>query len=342
SSCYSVFEMAGGLIPWLGHVLEFPKDTIKFLERMKKKHGDVLMVQLGGFYITFPQDPLSLGAFVKETPEKLDFNLFARNLVQQLFGYRSIGNEKQILMTTSHKHLRGAGLEVLTRAMMCNLQNVMLQNIVSSADQTNWVEDRYSCTSEGSTEKAKEKDLTGSRERGGKQGSEGIWPGSPTWWPFDPPDLPFDPLLHCSFVTAVLQDMTFEMADGCEYHIRKGDRMAVFPYSAFHTNPEIHPDPHSIKYDCFLNPDGSKKTDFYKAGTKVKYYNMPFGAGVSMYPGRFFANNELKQFVFLMLVYFEFELKNPDEKIPDTDVNRLGFGALHPIRDIQFQYRLRF
>uniref|UniRef100_A0A8C4EAJ2 Uncharacterized protein n=1 Tax=Dicentrarchus labrax TaxID=13489 RepID=A0A8C4EAJ2_DICLA len=326
-----------GLIPWLGHVLEFPKDTIKFLERMKKKHGDVLMVQLGGFYITFPQDPLSLGAFVKETPEKLDFNLFARNLVQQLFGYRSIGNEKQILMTTSHKHLRGAGLEVLTRAMMCNLQNVMLQNIVSSADQTNWVEDRYSCTarilfSGLATYPFLAMHHTSLKEEVNKvlkeSGQEVLHGG---------------PLIHltCDMLTKT-PILDRAMADGCEYHIRKGDRMAVFPYSAFHTNPEIHPDPHSIKYDCFLNPDGSKKTDFYKAGTKVKYYNMPFGAGVSMYPGRFFANNELKQFVFLMLVYFEFELKNPDEKIPDTDVNRLGFGALHPIRDIQFQYRLRF
>ncbi|XP_044079552.1 7-alpha-hydroxycholest-4-en-3-one 12-alpha-hydroxylase-like [Siniperca chuatsi] len=143
-------------------------------------------------------------------------------------------------------------------------------------------------------------------------------------------------------VRAVLQDMTFKMADGCEYHIRKGDRMAVFPYSAVHTDPEIHPDPHLFKYDCFLNPDRSRKTDFYKAGEKVRYYNMPFGAGVSMCPGRLFANNELKQFVFLMLVYFEFELKIPDEKISDTDVKRLGFGALHPIRDIQFRYRFRF
>ncbi|TKS83044.1 7-alpha-hydroxycholest-4-en-3-one 12-alpha-hydroxylase [Collichthys lucidus] len=143
-------------------------------------------------------------------------------------------------------------------------------------------------------------------------------------------------------VRSVLQDMTLKMANGCEYRIPKGDRMAVFPYSAVHLNPEIHPDPHSFKYDRFLNPDGSKKTDFYKDGKNVKYYSMPWGAGVSMCPGRFFANNELKQFVFLMLVYFDLELKNPDEKTPRYDVSRLGFGALHPVRDIQFRYSLRF
>ncbi|KAL7386740.1 hypothetical protein ABVT39_012682 [Epinephelus coioides] len=134
---------------------------------------------------------------------------------------------------------------------------------------------------------------------------------------------------------AVLQDMTVKMADGREYFICKGDRMAVFPYIA-HIDPEIHPDPHSFKYGRFLNPDGSKKTDFYKAGKKVKYYSMPWGAGVSMCPGRFFATNELKQFAFLMLVYFEFELKNPDENIPEIDFRRWGFGSMQTDRDVQF------
>ncbi|TKS83043.1 7-alpha-hydroxycholest-4-en-3-one 12-alpha-hydroxylase [Collichthys lucidus] len=163
----------------MGHVLEFRRDSIKFLDRMKQKHGDVFTVQLGGFYLTFILDPLSLGTFVKESPEKLDFNTFARNLVERLFGYKSLGNEKQPLMKTSHKHLRGPGLEVLTQAMMCNLQNVMLQNIDSSTDQKTWLEDRlFKCSYKavfragylslfgnashncepGSVEKAKEKD----------------------------------------------------------------------------------------------------------------------------------------------------------------------------------------
>ncbi|MBN3280585.1 CP8B1 hydroxylase, partial [Polyodon spathula] len=69
---------------------------------------------------------------------------------------------------------------------------------------------------------------------------------------------------------------------------------------------------------------------------------MPWGAGVTMCPGRFFATNELKQFVFLMLTYFEFELENPDEEIPSIDVTRWGFGSMQPVRDVQFKYRLRF
>uniref|UniRef100_A0A8D0APG5 Uncharacterized protein n=1 Tax=Sander lucioperca TaxID=283035 RepID=A0A8D0APG5_SANLU len=130
-----------GLIPWLGHGLEFCKDTIKFLEKMKQKYSDVFMVQLGGNYITFIIDPLSFGAFVKDSQEKLDFNMIARKLLHRVFGYKLLGNEHKIIMKSSYKHLRGPGLEVLTHSMMCNLQNVMLQNIGSSAVQKTWLED---------------------------------------------------------------------------------------------------------------------------------------------------------------------------------------------------------
>ncbi|GAA6226253.1 5-beta-cholestane-3-alpha,7-alpha-diol 12-alpha-hydroxylase-like [Lates japonicus] len=474
-----------GFIPWLGHVLEYRRDTAKFLERMKQKHGDVFTAQLGGFYITFMQDPLSLGAFVKESRKRLDFNTFARHLVYRIFGYKSMGNEHPILMSTSQKHLNGAGLEVLTQSMMHNLQNIMLQEIDKAGDQRSWMEDelfKYSYNiifragylslfgnvspmSEGSAEKAKEKDKAESEdlfhkflkydhvfpslahgilmprekmeaeklktffwntlslqkvktkdnisgwvldmqrareEMGIKESmidrymlvllwvSQGNTGPSAFWLLFflmKHPEamaavqgeidnvlkesgqevLLGGPLINLTcdmlmktpildsvveetlrlisaptLIRSVVENMTFKMADGREYHIRKGDRLAVFPHSTVHSDPEIHPDPKSFKYDRFLNPDGSKKTVFYKAGKRVKYYNMPFGAGVSMCPGRFFANNELKQFVFLMLVYFEFELKNPDEKIPDPVLSRLGFGALHPISEIQFRYRLRF
>ncbi|XP_078520350.1 5-beta-cholestane-3-alpha,7-alpha-diol 12-alpha-hydroxylase-like [Lissotriton helveticus] len=140
----------------------------------------------------------------------------------------------------------------------------------------------------------------------------------------------------------VLEDMNLQMADGREYAIRKGDRVALFPYIAVQMDPEVHPEPHIFKYNRFLNPDGSKKVDFYKDGKKVKYFSMPWGGGVSICPGRFFAVNELKQFVFLMLTYFEFELLDPQEDIPPIDQKRWGFGTLHPIHDIQFRYRLRF
>ncbi|XP_063742741.1 7-alpha-hydroxycholest-4-en-3-one 12-alpha-hydroxylase-like [Eleginops maclovinus] len=473
-----------GLIPWLGHVLEFRRNTLNFLERMKQKHGDVFTVQLGGCYITFLQDPLSFGSIVKESREKLDFSKFAIQLVYRVFGYEAVEDGHTILQMASNKHLKGDGLEVMTQAMMSNLQNLMLHNIGTSADQRTWMDDglfNYSYNTvfragylslfgnepnntEGNDTKAKEKDRVDSQalfyefrkydqlfpnlaygillprqrleverlmgifldsvsvqkiksrdnvsrwlwdiqqsteEKGVKESmisrymfvllwaSQGNTGPSAFWLllflmkhpeamaavkeevdkvlkEFEQEVQRGGPLINLTremlmktpvldsaveetlrlttapvLTRAVIQDMTLKMADGREYFIRKGDRMATFPYSAVHIDPEIHPDPHAFKYDRFLNPDGTKKTDFYKAGKKVKYYNMPWGAGVSMCPGRFFATNELKQFVFLMLVYFEFDLKNPDEKIPEIDFRRWGFGSMQPDRDVQFRYRLR-
>lgn len=474
-----------GIIPWLGHVLEFRRDTLKFIERMQKKHGDVFTIQLGGFYITFLQDPLSFGAFVKESREKLDFSKFAKALVRKVFGYVAEEEEHHLLQVTSNKHLKGDGLKLMTEAMMDNLQTLMLHRVGSVSDQNPWIEDglfMYSynilfrggylslygntpAESEESEEKAKEKDRAESQalfcefrkydqlfpnlaygvvtpterieakrlmgkfwnalsvqkmmtknnisgwirdmqqarhewgmntsmidrymfvllwasqgntgpssfwlllylmkhpealeavkeevDRVVKESGQEIRRGGPLI------NLTHEMLLRTPVLDsaldeslrltaaplltrAVLEDMTLKMADGREYFIRKGDRMAMFPYSAVHIDPEIHPDPHSFKYDRFLNPDGSKKTDFYKQGKKVRYYNMPWGAGVSMCPGRFFASNEMKQFVFLMLAYFEFELKNPDENIPEIDYRRWGFGSMQPVKDVQFRYRLRF
>ncbi|XP_053294410.1 7-alpha-hydroxycholest-4-en-3-one 12-alpha-hydroxylase-like [Pleuronectes platessa] len=474
-----------GLIPWLGHVLEFSRNAFKFIEMKKQKHGDVFTVLLGGCYITFLQDPLSLGAFVKESREKLDFRPFAKQLVQRVFGYVSGEHDHTFLRATSNKNLQGEGLKVLSQAMMDNLQNLMSREIGSAADESSWKEDglfmysynilfrasyltlygNASPKSEEGEEKAKEKDRAESeslfkefrkfdqlfpklaygvlsprerleaktlrelicntlsvqkmkmkneisgwiwdmhqyREENGmkesminrymlallwasqgntgpasfwlllflmkhpeamravkeeidkvlKESGQEVRRGGPSI------NLTFEmlketPILDSALeetlrlcvapviTRVVLQDMTLKMADGREYIIRKGDRLAMFPYSAVHIDPEIHPDPHSFKYDRFLNPDGSKKTDFYKNGQKVKFHSMPWGSGVSMCAGRFFASSEIKQLVFLVLAYFEIELKNPEEKIPEFDFSRWGMGTMHPNREVQFRYRPTF
>ncbi|XP_062978890.1 7-alpha-hydroxycholest-4-en-3-one 12-alpha-hydroxylase-like [Elgaria multicarinata webbii] len=138
----------------------------------------------------------------------------------------------------------------------------------------------------------------------------------------------------------VMQEMDIKMADGKEYTLRKGDDLLLSPFLALQTDPEIHPDPHTFKYDRFVTPDGIKK-EFYKNGEKLKYYSMPFGGGTGLCPGRFFAVNEMKMFVFLMLAYFDMELVNAEEEMPMIDVRRHGFGTTKPSHDVQFKYRLR-
>ncbi|XP_010884524.4 5-beta-cholestane-3-alpha,7-alpha-diol 12-alpha-hydroxylase [Esox lucius] len=475
-----------GPLPWLGHVLEFRRDTAKFLERMKRKHGDIFTVQLGGYYFTFLMDPLSFGAVVKEPRTNLDFTKFAEQLVKKVFGYHPMENDHKFLQASSNKHLMGDGLVVLTQAMMTNLQNLMLQSKETRENnQKTWNEDglfHYSYNivfragylslfgnetpkSTESLEKAIDIDRKKSQELfyefrkydqlfprlaygvlppGKKREAERLkrlfwnmlsvhklktrenvsgwvreqqqereehgmeefmqdrfmflllWAsqgntGPAAFWlllylmkhpdamravqqeaekvlketgqevkhggPLV--DLTRDMLLKTPILDsaveetlrltvapvltrAVLKDMSLKLADGNEYWLREGDRVAMFPYTAVQMDPDVHQDPVPFKYDRFLTADGAKKTDFYKGGKKLKYYNMPWGAGHTMCPGRFFATNELKQFVFLMLIYFDFELKNPDEKIPDIDINRWGFGSMQPTKDVQFRYRLKF
>ncbi|XP_044539639.1 5-beta-cholestane-3-alpha,7-alpha-diol 12-alpha-hydroxylase-like [Gracilinanus agilis] len=141
---------------------------------------------------------------------------------------------------------------------------------------------------------------------------------------------------------SVMQDMTLKMDDGREYALRKGDEISIFPYLFLHMDPEIHPDPTTFKYDRFLNPDGSPKVDFYKQGKRIKSHILPWGAGTSLCPGRFFALNEMKMFVFLMVVQYDIELVDQEVEIPPIDVKRWGIGAMQPIYDVPFRYRMRF
>ncbi|NWW74882.1 CP8B1 hydroxylase, partial [Climacteris rufus] len=142
-------------------------------------------------------------------------------------------------------------------------------------------------------------------------------------------------------VRAVLQDTSLRTSSGTELTLRKGDRLALFPHISVQMNPEIHEEPHKFKYDRFVNPDGTKK-DFYKNGKKLKFVSMPWGAGVSICPGRFFATAEMKLFVFLMLSHFDLELVSEEEEIPAIDISRWGFGTMQPVHDVRFRYRPRF
>uniref|UniRef100_A0A3Q2VH74 Uncharacterized protein n=1 Tax=Haplochromis burtoni TaxID=8153 RepID=A0A3Q2VH74_HAPBU len=117
-----------GLIPWLGHVLEFRRNTLKFLERMEKKHGDIFTVQLGGFYITFVQDPFSFGGFIKESRDKLDARKVALHLAHRVFGYKAVEGWHGILRITSNKHLKGEGLQELTHSESEVLFNSTVQD----------------------------------------------------------------------------------------------------------------------------------------------------------------------------------------------------------------------
>uniref|UniRef100_A0A667WUN8 Cytochrome P450, family 7, subfamily B, polypeptide 1 n=1 Tax=Myripristis murdjan TaxID=586833 RepID=A0A667WUN8_9TELE len=120
--------------------------------------------------------------------------------------------------------------------------------------------------------------------------------------------------------------------------VRKGDIITLYPRS-MHMDPEIYDQPEMYRYDRFVQ-DGRQKTDFYKDGQRLKYYCMPFGSGATMCPGRYFAINEIKQFLFLLLLHFDLQLVEGQPKVT-LDTSRAGLGILLPAKDVRFRYRLR-
>ncbi|XP_036194194.1 cytochrome P450 7A1 [Myotis myotis] len=135
------------------------------------------------------------------------------------------------------------------------------------------------------------------------------------------------------------EDFTLHLQDG-SYNIRKDDIIALYP-QLMHLDPEIYPDPLTFKYDRYLDENGKTKTTFYSNGLKLKYYYMPFGSGATICPGRLFAVQEIKQFLILMLSYFELEFVDSNVKCPPLDQSRAGLGVLPPLNDVEFKYKFK-
>ncbi|XP_038018229.1 cytochrome P450 7B1 isoform X2 [Motacilla alba alba] len=133
------------------------------------------------------------------------------------------------------------------------------------------------------------------------------------------------------------EDFVLKLEGEQEVVLRKGDWIALYP-QILHMDPEVYEDPKEYKFDRYIE-DGKKKTTFYKAGRKLKYFLMPFGSGISMCPGRFLAMNEMKMFLFILLSHFDVELA--ENKAVRLDNSRMGLGILLPDVDIAFRYKLR-
>ncbi|KAK2822974.1 hypothetical protein Q5P01_023039 [Channa striata] len=134
------------------------------------------------------------------------------------------------------------------------------------------------------------------------------------------------------------EDFSLRLDTERSVSVRKGDIIALYPQS-MHLDPEIYEEPQTFRFDRYVQ-DGKEKTDFYKGGQKLKYYLMPFGSGSTMCPGRFFALNEIKQFLCLLLLYFDLELEEGQSRAT-LDPSRAGLGVLLPATDVRFRYRLR-
>uniref|UniRef100_A0A8D0BKP4 Prostacyclin synthase n=1 Tax=Salvator merianae TaxID=96440 RepID=A0A8D0BKP4_SALMN len=461
-----------GLVPWLGHAVEFGRDAAKLFSNMKRKHGDIFTVQAAGKFITVLLDPHSYDAVLWESNSKIDFGQYARILMDRMFDVRLPdydSNEEKAMLKMA---LQNKNLPSLTKAMFFNLRTVLIfdpqtatqdwkdvglfhlsYSTMSRAgyltlygnenknysdmsgqakDQAYSLEvykeffklDRYLMKAARSTLSAGEEETKNlwkllSVKRLDCRANRSLWldtykqhledlgtvedmqtkamllqlwstqgnAGPAVFWlllfllkypsameavqremegifrtrkqtPGEMHELSqemlnstpiFDSVLNetlrltaAPFITReVLQDMPLTMADGRKYHLRKGDRLCLFPYISPQMDPEIYEEPEKFKYNRFLNSDGTEKKDFYKGGKKLKYYTMPWGGGINVCIGQSFAISSIKQCVFLLLSYFDLELKDPNAKIPGFDKERYGFGMLQPEEDVVIRYRLK-
>ena len=68
---------------------------------------------------------------------------------------------------------------------------------------------------------------------------------------------------------------------------------------------------------------------------------VPFGGGVRMCPGRFFAKNEMLASLAMLATNYDFELRTPQGWKPEPDMSYYLVGALPPKGEIPFRVKKR-
>uniref|UniRef100_A0A6Q2YAL6 Prostacyclin synthase n=1 Tax=Esox lucius TaxID=8010 RepID=A0A6Q2YAL6_ESOLU len=131
-----------GVVPWLGHALEFGRDAARFLTRMKDKHGDIFTVRVAGRYVTVLLDPCSYDAVI-EDPLSLDFTRYAQILMDKIFSLRLPHSNPAAEKSMMIQHFNGKSLSSLSNTMYRHLQSLLFQQTQRAChNQTDWNTDR--------------------------------------------------------------------------------------------------------------------------------------------------------------------------------------------------------
>jgi cytochrome P450 len=138
-------------------------------------------------------------------------------------------------------------------------------------------------------------------------------------------------------IREVMADNTFVSDSGRKYLLKKGDRV-VLSGSSIHYDPEVYENPTEFQYDRYI-----RNKQFFKNGKSLRQniVLLPFGGGSSYCPGRYFARNEIKLCVAMILLLLDFRLVNENQELPKMNLGRVGFGILPPSSDIQCEYKLK-
>ncbi|MED6292823.1 hypothetical protein CHARACLAT_004535 [Characodon lateralis] len=127
-----------GMIPWLGHALEFGKDASKFITRMKLKHGNIFTVRAAGRYVTLLLDPHSYDKVIND-PDSLDFGRYAQVLMGRIFNLRLPLHQPEKAKAMMKRHFMGASLSTLNSTMSRNLETLLKSEMLYN--QSNWKEE---------------------------------------------------------------------------------------------------------------------------------------------------------------------------------------------------------
>ncbi|KAK7916705.1 hypothetical protein WMY93_012466 [Mugilogobius chulae] len=124
-----------GVIPWLGHALEFGKDAFKFLGRMKIKHGDIFTVRVAGRYVTVLLDPFAYDTVLNDK-NCLDFSQYAATLMDRIFQLQLPHHMQNKSKTIMKQHFLGMNLSSLNISMGRHLHNLLKAE--NSMNQKDW------------------------------------------------------------------------------------------------------------------------------------------------------------------------------------------------------------
>ncbi|XP_053724734.1 prostacyclin synthase-like [Synchiropus splendidus] len=127
-----------GVVPWLGHALEFGKDASKFLARMRQKHGDIFTVCVAGHYVTVLLDPHSYDAVLNDSGS-LDFTRYAEVLMDRIFNLRLSHQLTAKAKVIMKQHFQGMNFASLNAMMRKHLRALLTAEMPEN--EKDWKED---------------------------------------------------------------------------------------------------------------------------------------------------------------------------------------------------------
>lgn len=110
-----------GWIPWIGYGIAYRRDGFSLLNEIRKSHGNVFTLYMGGRFYTFVTDARSVRALMKDD-KKLDFREMTFPAVKRVFDLDRPPAHIPLLREVFMPYLQGTGLNTLTEKITQNIQ----------------------------------------------------------------------------------------------------------------------------------------------------------------------------------------------------------------------------